>query len=413
MWTINHQQINEQGRLKEFVANYPQLNFACYEDPLPSHAIVLHGQEPANLLLYSEHLIRRILCDNHTVDQEPCGQCEACLAYLRGNSERFIHLFPQGAAISIAQVREMVAKLDLKLENGKKQIVVLYFPAQMQKEAANAILKTLEEPPEGRVFFLINPYQRSLLSTIQSRVMPVDIPSAECRFTGLNDLEQALVRLGGWNLQAVPSQLKMLLQSPIDLSKYLKTWLEIYQEQDWNTAKLLQDQLVNPKVQLARKLGVLHFLDELAVDEFNYLEDQIYHLEKSMEAWSDWIMSEGTRKCRSIRQELGDAYRDPYVGDGSKDNLQRFYRGFCLREIESIFTEILSSMESLLISSEERPILPQEKQISLNFEAMKYGSGLYTLSHRLVELRRMLYNNQPWSNLIEQLGMTLIKLKQS
>ena len=68
-------------------------------------------------------------------------------------------------------------------------------------------------------------------------------------------------------------------------------------------------------------------------------------------------------------------------------------------------------MESLLISSEERPILPQEKQISLNFEAMKYGSGLYTLSHRLVELRRMLYNNQPWSNLIEQLGMTLIKLK--
>ena len=75
----------------------------------------------------------------------PCGQCEACLAYLRGNPERFIHLFPQGAAISISQVREMVAQLDLKLEKGKKQIVVLYFPSQMQKEAANALLKTLEE----------------------------------------------------------------------------------------------------------------------------------------------------------------------------------------------------------------------------------------------------------------------------
>lgn len=411
MWTINHQQINEHDRFDEFVGNYPHLNFSRYQDPLSSHAIVLHGQEPANLLLYSEHLIRRILCDNHSVDEEPCGQCEACLAYLRGNPERFIHLFPQGAAISISQVREMVAQLDLKLEKGKKQIVVLYFPSQMQKEAANALLKTLEEPPEGRVIFLINPYQRSLLQTIQSRVMPVDIPSAACTFNGLEDLEQTLVRLGGWNLQADPAQLKILLQEPLDLSKYLKNWLEIYQEQDWDAASLLRDQLVNPKIQLARKLGVLNFLDELAVDEFTYLEDQIYHLEKSMGAWSDWINSEGLRKCRGLRQELGDAYRDPYVGDGSKDNLQRFFRGFCIREIESIFTEILSSMESLLISSEQRPILPQEKQISLNFEAMKYGHGLYRLSHRLVELRRMLYNNQPWSNLIEQLGMTLIKLK--
>ena len=139
MWTINHQQINEQGRLKGFVENYPQLDFTRYADPLSSHALVLHGQEPANLLLYSEHLIRRILCDNNPVDQEPCGRCEACLAYLKGNSERFIQLFPQGAAITIAQVREMIAKLDLKLEVGKKQIVVLYFPAQMQKEAANAL----------------------------------------------------------------------------------------------------------------------------------------------------------------------------------------------------------------------------------------------------------------------------------
>ena len=413
MWTINHQQIKQEGRLKEFVLNYPQLDFARYKDPLPSHAMVLHGQEPANLLLYSEHLISRILCDKHTADKEPCGQCEACLAFKRGNSERFIPLFPQGAAISIAQVRDMVAKLNLKLEKGKKQIIVLYFPAQMQKEAANALLKILEEPPEGRIFFLINPYQRALLPTIQSRVMPVDIPSAECRFTELDEVDQALARLGGWNLQAVYSELKVLLQKPLDLSNYLKTWLEIYQEHEFDTSRLLQDQLVNPKVQLARKLGILHFLDELAVDEFSYLEDQIYYLEKSMNDWSEWIMSEGLRKHRGLRQELGESYRDPIVDDGSKDSLQRFYRGFCLREIESIFTEILASMESLLISGEERPILPQEKQISLNFETMKYGSGLYRLSHRLVEFRRMLYNNQPWSNLMEQLGMTLIDLKQS
>ncbi len=413
MWTINHQQIKEEARLGAFVENYPQLNFARYADPLPSHALVLHGQEPANLLLYSEHLIKRILCDRNSADHEPCGQCEACLAYQRGNSERFIELFPQGAAISISQVREMIARLDMKLEAGKKQIVILYFPAQMQKEAANALLKTLEEPPKGRIFFLINPYQRSLLSTIQSRVMPVDIPSAECRFREIDEVEQALVRLGGWNLQAIPSQLKGLLQNSLDLSNYLKMWLEVFQEQEWESAKLLQDQFVNPKIQLARKLGVLHFLDELAVDEFSYLEDQIYHLEKSMEAWSDWITGEGLRRCRGLRQEFGESYRDPYIGDGSKESLQRFYRGFCLREIESIFTEILASMESLLISSEEIPILPQEKQISLNFEAMKYGRGLYRLSHRLVELRKMLYNNQPWSNLVEQLGMTLIELKQS
>ena len=98
----------------------------------------------------------------------------------------------------------------------------------MQKEAANALLKILEEPPEGRIFLLINPYQRALLPTIQSRVMPVDIPSAECRFTELDEVDQALARLGGWNLQAVYSELKVLLQNPLDLSNYLKTWLETF-----------------------------------------------------------------------------------------------------------------------------------------------------------------------------------------
>lgn len=413
MWTIDNQQVDSLSQLLAFEQSYPQLSYAKYADPLSSHAFLIHGQEPCNLLFYTEHLVQRLICDRHATHSEPCGDCEGCHAYQVGNPERLIELFPQGSSISISQIREMVANLNTKLAKGKKQIVILYYPSQMQKEAANALLKTLEEPPSGRVFILVNPYQKNLLATIQSRVMSISIPSAELQFNDLDEFDRALMRLATWNLQSDTLSLKKLLEQPLDLATYLRRWLEKFQDEEWSSRKLLQDQIVNPVIHASRKLGVFHFLDELAIDEFNYLDSQVYKLEKIMNEWSDWIEGEGSRVSRSLRQELGESYLDPYVGDGSKANLQRFYRGFCIREIESIFTEILVSLEWLLLGSSDCPVLPQEKQIGLNYENLCHDRKLYELSHRLVELRRMLYNNHPWSNLIEQLGMTLIRLRQS
>lgn len=411
MWTINYQQLNDAQKLANFEQHYPQLNFARYSDPLVSHAFVLHGQEPANVLLYAEHLARRLLCDQNDPSLQPCSNCEGCHAFEMGNPQRYLELFPQGTSISIAQVREMVNQLCSKLEARKKQIIMLYFPAQMAKEAANAILKTLEEPPDGRVFILVNPYQRALLATIQSRVLSINIPSAETQFKNLDELDKAMARLSDWNLQGDPTQQRHLLGKSFNLSGYLRKWLEEFQEENWSSQKILQDQLVNPQIHISRKLAVLNFLDELAGDEFNHLEHEIYHLERVMTDWSDWIEGEGSRVFRNLRQTLGDSYHDRYLGEASKANLQRFYRGFCIREIELIFTEILVMFEWLLINDESGAVLPQEKQICLNYENLRYGHHLYELSHRLVELRGMLYNNQPWSNLLEQLGMTLIKLK--
>lgn len=413
MWTIDNQQVISLGKLAAFEQSYPQLSFSRYTDPLISHAFVIHGHEPCNLLFYTEHLVQRLICDRNATDLEPCSECEGCRAFQIGNPERLIELFPQGSSISISQIREMVANLSTKLKEGKKQIIILYFPSQMQKEAANALLKTLEEPPPGRIFILVNPYQKHLLSTIQSRVMSISIPSAEFEFNDLEEFDRALMRLTTWNLQSDRSSLIKLLEKPLDLAGYLKRWLETFQDEEWSSRKLLRDQIVNPVIHASRKLGVLHFLDELAVDEYNYLDSQIYRLEKVMNEWSDWIEGEGSRVSRNLRQQLGESYFDPYIGDGSKTNLQRFFRGFCIREIESIFTEVLVTLEWLLLGSDNCPVLPQEKQIGLNYENLFHDRKLYELSHRLVELRRMLYNNHPWLNLVEQLGMTLIRLRQS
>lgn len=76
----------------------------------------------------------------------------------------------EGKMIKISQVREMIATLALKpLEDEQRRVVIIKSAHNMTAEGVNALLKILEEPPEGVVFILISSRLASLLPTIRSR----------------------------------------------------------------------------------------------------------------------------------------------------------------------------------------------------------------------------------------------------
>ncbi len=110
-------------------------------------------------------LAQALLCD---VNRRACGQCGSCLRVARLQHEALSLVSPQGAQIKIEQAREVVETLNLR-SLGENRVIILDQAQTLNPQAANSMLKILEEPPAGTFFFLIAPTPASLLSTLRSR----------------------------------------------------------------------------------------------------------------------------------------------------------------------------------------------------------------------------------------------------
>ncbi len=105
-----------------------------------------------------------------------CGVCRDCSAMDSGNHENVIEVTPEdkdGEAsktgiIRISRIREVIKALHFRAQRGRR-VVVIDDAHRLAPQAANALLKTLEEPPEGAVLILVSSTARSLLPTIVSR----------------------------------------------------------------------------------------------------------------------------------------------------------------------------------------------------------------------------------------------------
>lgn len=130
-------------------------------------------------------LMQVLFCQNQA-DGDSCGNCISCRKFSSGNHPD-LHLLeplPDKRDISIEQIRGLQQVLALRpFEAGHKGCLIE--PAErMNEKGANALLKTLEEPPGKSVFILIAPQSEMLLSTIRSR----------CQIVRFNRLDEATIR---------------------------------------------------------------------------------------------------------------------------------------------------------------------------------------------------------------------------
>lgn len=101
---------------------------------------------------------------------EPCGQCKSCLLWASSNHPDFHLIEPiENKDIGVEQIRELTAKLQQFAQQGGNTVVYLKNAERLTESAANALLKTLEEPPANVYFLLEAPLQAPMLATIQSR----------------------------------------------------------------------------------------------------------------------------------------------------------------------------------------------------------------------------------------------------
>lgn len=145
-----------------------------------AHATLIHAQRGLGTEALVTQFANTLMCTGS--DTEPCGFCHGCDLMQSGNHPDYHQVRPEkeGKAITVDQIRQCNrVALESSQLNGFRLIVIE--PAEsMNESAANALLKTLEEPPEKCVFVLVTHQLNQLLPTIVSRCQLINIavPSA-------------------------------------------------------------------------------------------------------------------------------------------------------------------------------------------------------------------------------------------
>jgi DNA polymerase-3 subunit delta' len=149
------------------------------QDRLP-HAVLLVGQTGIGILELARAMGQYLLCSAPRPERS-CGQCRACLL-IQADSHPDLHwVAPEEGAqsIKIAQIREMTEFTNKTAQQGGRKLVVLSPAEAMNANAANALLKSLEEPNGDCVYLLVSEQPAFLMATIRSRCSRLQIRTPE------------------------------------------------------------------------------------------------------------------------------------------------------------------------------------------------------------------------------------------
>jgi len=133
-----------------------------------AHAYLFAGPDGVGKATAARALAAALLC-REPRDGDACGCCRDCVQLAAGNHPDLHVLVPDGAAIKIDQVREMLRTAMMFPVQGRWQVHLVEDADLMNTQAANALLRTLEEPPAGVVFVLLSTRPYALPPTVISR----------------------------------------------------------------------------------------------------------------------------------------------------------------------------------------------------------------------------------------------------
>ena len=188
------------------------------------HALLFKGPPGIGKRAFAAALAQGLLCEKPVSALAACGSCAACHWFETENHPDYRILQPEIAEetddegsdkkkkrdISVAQVRSLADFINISAHRGGAKVVVIQPAEAMNVNAANALLKSLEEPPPGTYFLLVADRPHLLPATIRSRCQHVSLPpptpqeaAAWLKTSGVSQPELALAQAGGAPLLAM------------------------------------------------------------------------------------------------------------------------------------------------------------------------------------------------------------------
>jgi len=157
-----------QEQLKEHLQNAIATNKV-------SHAYIINGERSAGKEFIARVFSMTLQCEKQ--ETEPCGECHSCKQALGNNQPDIIYISHEKPnTIGVEDIRSQVnADIGIKPYSSPRKIYIINEGEKMTPQAQNALLKTLEEPPEYAVILILTMNVDALLPTVLSRCVVLNM----------------------------------------------------------------------------------------------------------------------------------------------------------------------------------------------------------------------------------------------
>lgn len=158
---VGHEQIKEHMQ-------------AAIRDKKPFHAYLFQGEEGVGKEALARTFAAGLQCQSESADK-PCKECVSCHQMESGNQPDVIWVTREKASLGVDEIREQLCNtMDIKPFSSPYKIYLVPEAEKMTEAAQNALLKTIEEPPEYGIVILMTSNISALLPTIQSRCLTME-----------------------------------------------------------------------------------------------------------------------------------------------------------------------------------------------------------------------------------------------
>ena len=228
-----------------------------------SHAYILNGDKGSGKKMLAKLFAMSLQCENPAEDGDACCKCHSCEQALSGNNPDIITVIPEKpTVVSIADVRtKVVSDVSIRPYACKYKVYIIPDADKMTEEAQNAILKTIEEPPEYVVIILLTQNADILLPTIRSR----------CVMLKLRNIKDTLVK------------------------KYLMERMEV-PDYKADVCTAFAQGNIGKAVMLANS------------EYFNEIKEEVVHLMRNIDDMDVDEVIEAVKRCNEFKMDIADYF---------------------------------------------------------------------------------------------------------
>ena len=292
-----------------------------------SHAYILNGERGSGKKLLANLFAMSLQCQDRDENGEACGKCQSCKQALHGNQPDIVRVsHEKPTTISVDDIRRQVNNdIVIKPYSSKYKIYIIPEADLMSVQAQNALLKTIEEPPEYAVIMLLTENAEVLLPTIRSR----------CVMMKLRNIKDQLV--------------KKYLMEQMEIPDYKADVCVAFAQGNMGKAIMLANS-----------------------DYFNEIKEEVVHLLRNIDEMDVPELMDAVKKCMTYKLEINDYldmmaiwYRDVLIYKATK-NVDRVVFSDQLRYIKARASK--SSYEGIEKILEALETAKARMKANVNFE---------------------------------------------